>query len=201
MCTNEQLKRIEQQARVVHPKVWSKVMMHCTAPIIKMYLDENIKQLERDRKIPQLSDPWVNFLQGSFVSAVAGGKSLRETLMDEFDPDDDASQGGQIGRLAHQDMVALKTWLAGVSERLRVVQSSGKQFKLKSTPQSALNRYFTEEFLHKATDPHLSTDEEVWVNEGWVSARWPGLKINVVVTPRHQTFLPIDSSWSRGAAL
>ena len=32
-------------------------MMHCTPTILKMYLDENIKQLERDQKVPQLSDP------------------------------------------------------------------------------------------------------------------------------------------------
>ena len=66
-------------------------MMHCTPTILKMYLDENIKQLERDRRYH--SDPWVT-LQGAPVPSVADGKPLRETLSDEFE-EDDISQGGR----------------------------------------------------------------------------------------------------------
>ena len=140
MCTNENLKRIEQQARLAHPKVWSKIMMHCTAPILKMYLDDNIKLLERDRKVPQLSDPWVNFCKDLLFPLVAGGKPLRESLMDEFDSDDDV-------HVAPQDLIDLV-----IMKGLEWFKAQVGRSNIKSTPQAALNRYFTEDFLRKVAD-------------------------------------------------
>ena len=45
LIPESKVKDIERQARMEHPKVWSRIVSYCTAKHLREFLEENIKRL------------------------------------------------------------------------------------------------------------------------------------------------------------